>query len=57
MLFFGADMVKPMSNGGPPEISIVRFDVFRTKARVTMTTLACSLVLYSIRAICDDVLV
>ena len=43
-------MVKPMSNGGPPEFFIIRYDIFRTKAGVAMTTIACPLILYSIRA-------
>ena len=43
-------MVKPMSKWRPAGIFIIRYDMFRTKAGVAMTTIACPLILYSIRA-------
>ena len=34
----------------PAGVFIIRYDIFRTKAGVAMTTIACPLILYSIRA-------
>ena len=34
----------------PAGFFIIRYDIFRTKAGVAMTTIACPLILYSIRA-------